>query len=406
MTYDIRSQNATSLLLENVEQSLTKLPSQLKSKKPWEEWWQEKKQHNRELFAAVEQEDREKIISLLNEEKLGDLVANIDVKMNDDMTPLHAAASEGSAEIVDYLLRHGASIDPVNISLRTPLHVGCDRGSKKVIELLVNAGANINAQEKDGNTPTHILSSCGWIEVLGWFLCHNPDLAIKNIYGETAVEVAANVEVRQVFTTHHKPAGTEDTYTRTVMDNMIIHNNRADMIKTLMYRGQMLGAESGPKPGLPVPPGEKSTESRVQEPRTVFKRKIVKIIEATKRLHEIKAESDAKGQSPEEVKTKASEPEGDENVGPEDFAPVKLLGKGSFGEVYLVKYKKNGKLYAMKVLDKQHYTAQNLIRYAKTERNVLCYTRHPFIVGLNFAFQTADKLFMIMDFCPGYQISS
>lgn len=27
--------------------------------------------------------------------------------------------------------------------------------------------------------------------------------------------------------------------------------------------------------------------------------------------------------------------------------------------------------------------------------------RHPFIVNLNFAFQTKTKLFLILDFCPG-----
>lgn len=44
---------------------------------------------------------------------------------------------------------------------------------------------------------------------------------------------------------------------------------------------------------------------------------------------------------------------------------------------------------------------QNLVRYAKTERNVLSYTKHPFIVNLNYAFQTRDKLFLILDYCPG-----
>ena len=78
-----------------------------------------------------------------------------------------------------------------------------------------------------------------------------------------------------------------------------------------------------------------------------------------------------------------------------------MLGKGSFGEVYLVKYKKTGKLYAMKVLTKRTVLSQNLIKYARTERNVLCFTKHPFIVGLDFAFQTSEKLFMIMEFCPG-----
>jgi len=36
-----------------------------------------------------------------------------------------------------------------------------------------------------------------------------------------------------------------------------------------------------------------------------------------------------------------------------------------------------------------------------TERNVLSLTRHPFIVKLNFAFQTIDRLFLILDYCPG-----
>jgi len=56
----------------------------------------------------------------------------------------------------------------------------------------------------------------------------------------------------------------------------------------------------------------------------------------------------------------------------------------------------------MKVLSKERIMGQNLVRYAKTERDVLSYTRHPFIVSLNAAFQTRTKLFLILDFCPGY----
>jgi serine/threonine protein kinase len=55
----------------------------------------------------------------------------------------------------------------------------------------------------------------------------------------------------------------------------------------------------------------------------------------------------------------------------------------------------------MKVLRKDTLMGQNLVKYARTERNVLSYTRHKFIVGLNYAFQTKDKLFLILDYCPG-----
>jgi serine/threonine protein kinase len=42
-----------------------------------------------------------------------------------------------------------------------------------------------------------------------------------------------------------------------------------------------------------------------------------------------------------------------------------------------------------------------LERYALTEKNVLSAIHHPFIVRLYYSFQNADRLFMILDFCPG-----
>lgn len=47
----------------------------------------------------------------------------------------------------------------------------------------------------------------------------------------------------------------------------------------------------------------------------------------------------------------------------------------------------------------------NLIKYALTERNILAMTDHPFIVKLHYSFQTNDKLFLILDFCPGGDLS-
>lgn len=40
-----------------------------------------------------------------------------------------------------------------------------------------------------------------------------------------------------------------------------------------------------------------------------------------------------------------------------------------------------------------------------TERNVLSFTNHPFIVKLNFAFQTIDRLFLLLDYCPNGDLS-
>jgi serine/threonine protein kinase len=87
-------------------------------------------------------------------------------------------------------------------------------------------------------------------------------------------------------------------------------------------------------------------------------------------------------------------------VGPADFRGVAQLGRGSFGEVYLVEKIDTGEQYALKVLKKEKVLGNNLVRYAFTERNILLHISHPFIVKLNYAFQTPEKLVMVMDYCP------
>lgn len=88
-------------------------------------------------------------------------------------------------------------------------------------------------------------------------------------------------------------------------------------------------------------------------------------------------------------------------IGPSSFDVINILGKGAFGKVYLVEKKSDKKKYAMKVLHKKRMAKDGLIGSAVTERNVFSIMEHPFIVGLNSAFQTPEYLFLIIDYCPG-----
>jgi len=60
------------------------------------------------------------------------------------------------------------------------------------------------------------------------------------------------------------------------------------------------------------------------------------------------------------------------------FDIIEPLGKGSFGAVFLVTLKGETpqKYYAMKILEKDKVLSQNLVRYARTERNVLSLAKH------------------------------
>mmetsp|Transcript_5881 Transcript_5881/g.17724 ORF Transcript_5881/g.17724 Transcript_5881/m.17724 type:complete len:455 (+) Transcript_5881:45-1409(+) len=87
-----------------------------------------------------------------------------------------------------------------------------------------------------------------------------------------------------------------------------------------------------------------------------------------------------------------------------DFKIIRVIGKGSFGKVFLARRVSNGAIYAMKVLKKENIVKRNQVEHTKTERSVLGYVRHPFVVGLHAAFQTSDKLFFVLDYCAGGEL--
>ena len=55
----------------------------------------------------------------------------------------------------------------------------------------------------------------------------------------------------------------------------------------------------------------------------------------------------------------------------DSFHIIKVIGKGSFGKVFLVREKATRTLFAMKVLKKDHIIRKNQVEHTKTERSVL-----------------------------------
>lgn len=100
--------------------------------------------------------------------------------------------------------------------------------------------------------------------------------------------------------------------------------------------------------------------------------------------------------------------EGHEKADPSQFELLKVLGEGSFGKVFLVRKvvgADSGTLYAMKVLKKATLKVRDRHR-TKMERNILVDVGHAFIVKLHYAFQTAGKLYLILDFLRGGDLFS
>uniref|UniRef100_A0A3Q2P5D4 non-specific serine/threonine protein kinase n=1 Tax=Fundulus heteroclitus TaxID=8078 RepID=A0A3Q2P5D4_FUNHE len=87
-----------------------------------------------------------------------------------------------------------------------------------------------------------------------------------------------------------------------------------------------------------------------------------------------------------------------------DFEYLKLLGKGTFGKVILVKEKATGRYYAMKILKKEVIVAKDEVAHTLTENRVLQNSKHPFLTGLKYSFQTHDRLCFVMEYANGGEL--
>ncbi|XP_013871141.1 rho-associated protein kinase 2 [Austrofundulus limnaeus] len=85
----------------------------------------------------------------------------------------------------------------------------------------------------------------------------------------------------------------------------------------------------------------------------------------------------------------------------EDFEKVKLIGRGAYGEVQLVRHKASKKVYAMKQLSKFEMIKRSDSAFFWEERHIMAFNNSPWIVQLCCAFQDNHHLYMVMEFMPG-----
>eukprot|EP01126_Amoeba_proteus_P049993 TRINITY_DN5870_c0_g1_i11.p1 TRINITY_DN5870_c0_g1~~TRINITY_DN5870_c0_g1_i11.p1 ORF type:complete len:402 (-),score=63.52 TRINITY_DN5870_c0_g1_i11:596-1801(-) len=91
-------------------------------------------------------------------------------------------------------------------------------------------------------------------------------------------------------------------------------------------------------------------------------------------------------------------------VGVDSFETLKVIGRGGFGRVLLVRKRDTKKVYAMKVLKKAIIAVRGEIEHTRTEKSVMSKVDHPFLVKLHWSFQTEENLYFIMDFVNGGEL--
>jgi len=89
----------------------------------------------------------------------------------------------------------------------------------------------------------------------------------------------------------------------------------------------------------------------------------------------------------------------------DDFIPLRIIGKGAFGQVRLVKKRDTGEVYALKTLVKSAMILKNQVSHVRAERNILAHASPTgsaqWLVELMYSFQDEHNLYLVMEFAPG-----
>lgn len=92
-----------------------------------------------------------------------------------------------------------------------------------------------------------------------------------------------------------------------------------------------------------------------------------------------------------------------------DFDILSVIGKGSYGKVFLVREKDSGVHFALKEMNKREVVFRGHCEHALNELDVHirmynCAYQCPYIVPLRWAFHTAARLYMVFDVCTGGEL--
>ena len=299
----------------------------------------------RELLDLVTDRRIEDIRSFLstNIKEPSDLSATLDK----NRSFLHYAVYRGKKDIVELLITSGCRVNARDNKNRSPLHYAVGNKKIQVISTLKSNGADVNAKDGEGRTPLHYACLGGYAEIAFMLLSMDADPNVMDHFGMCPLDYCSDVMVEKTL---KESFGAKHAYNgRSSFGGRLISNSAYDRKRILYSRAY----------------------------------------QSNKKLKEAFGAANLGGE----------EGAADNNISHRDFLIHDILGKGSFGEVYLVENRDTANLYAMKVFSKKSVQAQNLMRFIYIEKKIMHALSHPFMVRLHFAFQTDRKLYLLMDYC-------
>ncbi len=143
-----------------------------------------------EIHDAVNGNDPARVSSLLDKDP-----SLLDLRDEQEMTPLNLAALNGNAEIARLLIERGADIHTGDADNSQPIHCAAISGNVQIARLLTAQGAGINTQDNNGSTPLTFAAGRRRIEMVEYLLESGADPLLQDRRGMTAIFYAGTPEI-------------------------------------------------------------------------------------------------------------------------------------------------------------------------------------------------------------------
>ncbi|KAF1318740.1 Agc/rsk/rsk-unclassified protein kinase, partial [Globisporangium splendens] len=286
---------------------------------------------------------------------------------------LFDAAEIGNWHLIATLLRDNVvDVNGVGINQTTALHLAAKNNHPNAVKELLARSAEPSARNGDSYTPLHLAVQEGNVACVEELLNAGADPNATDYQGNGAIHMAAeggNIAIAKLLVAKGARIDAPNA-----SGSLPVHLSPiGHPIRVLLGSGSNLAATNPSQP--PKPRGEVHENNDTQVSHLAFKNKYQK----------------------------------DLALGPRDFEFVKVLGRGAFAKVYLVRGKGSNrdKWYALKAYNKQAIVQKNQAQYIHTEKAALqACSDHPYIVTLYYAFQSQDRLFLVMEYCGGGDLLS
>jgi len=190
---------------------------------------------NEMLLAAAKAGDVSKVKSLVNKG------ADVNARTRDmGWSPLHLAIGGGHGDVADlvgFLVAHGAEVNAADREGQTPLHMAAGTGNMRAIELLVAHGATIDQGDGTGRTPLHWAAIFDQIAAGKMLLKKGASANVRSKVGLTPLHWAAKTEIAEVLIKNGADLNVRGSHAGWTPLHHAVSFNRLGIVRVLVRNG-------------------------------------------------------------------------------------------------------------------------------------------------------------------------